>query len=78
MKMNEKIVTEIDILGSIEFDLTEAIKDLIYSIKSIKEEVETIKKHLSQQKNSKINIGKCPTAKNVLKQSVYKDLGESE
>ena len=34
---------EVDILGSIEFDLTEAIKDLIYNIKSIKKEVEAIK-----------------------------------
>lgn len=38
---------EVDLLGSIEFDLTEAIKDLIWNIKSIKEEVEKIKKKLS-------------------------------
>jgi len=37
----------IDILGSIEFDLTEAIKDLIYNIKLLKEDVERIKKHLN-------------------------------
>lgn len=41
----EKLI-EIDILGSIEFDLTEAIKDLIFSIKDIKNEVEEIKKRL--------------------------------
>jgi len=37
---------EIDILGCIEFDLTESIKDLIYNIKSLKLEVEEIKKKL--------------------------------
>jgi len=41
-----KNLMDVDILGSIEFDLTEAIKDLIYNIKTIKEEVSTIKKHL--------------------------------
>ena len=44
-KNNEDFL-EVDILGSIEFDLTEAIKDLIYNIKTIKKEVDTIKKHL--------------------------------
>ena len=38
---------EIDYLGSVEFDLTEAIKDLIYNIKSIKKEVDIIKKELN-------------------------------
>ncbi len=38
---------EVDILGSIEFDLTESIKDLIYNIKSIKEDVDVIKEHLN-------------------------------
>jgi len=38
---------EIDYLGSAEFDLTEAIKDLIYNIKSIKKDVDIIKKHLN-------------------------------
>ena len=38
---------EIDTLGSVEFDLTEAIKDLIYNIKSTKEDVEKIKQHLN-------------------------------
>jgi len=38
---------DVDILGSIEFDLTEAIKDLIYNIKSIKEDVDIIKKQLN-------------------------------
>lgn len=38
---------KIDTLGSVEFDLTEAIKDLVYSIKSIKEDVDAIKKTLN-------------------------------
>lgn len=38
---------KIDTLGSVEFDLTEAIKDLIYSIKTIKKDVEVIKVHLN-------------------------------
>lgn len=42
---------EVDTLGSIEFDLDEAIKDLIYSIKSIKKDVEMIKKHLNLEEN---------------------------
>ena len=42
---NENVI-DVDILGSIEFDLTESIKDLIYNIKTIKEEVKTIKTHL--------------------------------
>lgn len=41
---------KIDTLGSIEFDLTEAIKDLIYSIKTIKKYVEVIKVHLNLTK----------------------------
>lgn len=41
-----KELVDIDILGSIEFDLTEAIKDLIWNIKSIKKDVDIIKKHL--------------------------------
>lgn len=41
-----KEVYEIDILGSIEFDLTEAIKDLFSNIKFIKNDVENIKNHL--------------------------------
>jgi len=43
---DNKNFMNVDILGSIEFDLTEAIKDLIYNIKTIDEEVKTIKKHL--------------------------------
>jgi len=43
---NQENGIEIDILGSIEFDLTEAIKDLIYNIKSLKEEVDIIKTKL--------------------------------
>lgn len=38
---------EIDIFGSVEFDLTEAIKDLIFNIKSIKKDVDKIKEELS-------------------------------
>ena len=34
---------EIDCLGSAEFDLTEAIKDLVYCIKSIRKDVDKIK-----------------------------------
>jgi len=45
MKKNEKF--EIDILGSAEFDLTEAIKDLIHGIKSIKNDVDKIKKQIN-------------------------------
>ena len=46
--MKEEInYEEIDVLGSIEFDLSEALKDLIWNIKTIKEDVEGIKKHLS-------------------------------
>lgn len=37
---------DIDVLGTIEFDLTEAIKDFAYAIKSIKNDVDTIKKNL--------------------------------
>jgi len=46
MKKNENIF-DVDILGSVEFDLTEAIKDLIYNIKSIKEDVDIINKQLN-------------------------------
>ena len=48
--MTEEEITEkedIDILGSIEFDLTESIKDLVYNIKLIKKEVDIIKEHLN-------------------------------
>lgn len=40
----------IDILGSVEFDLNEAIKDLIYNIKTIKKDVDMVKKHLNLPK----------------------------
>ena len=39
-------IIDIDILGSVEFDLSEAIKDLIWNIKTIKNDVDGIKKHL--------------------------------
>lgn len=42
--------TDIDILSSIEFDLSEAIKDLIYNIKTIKEDVELLKKQIKTNK----------------------------
>ncbi len=38
---------DVDILGSIEFDLSEALKDLIYNIKTIRQDVDAIKKHLN-------------------------------
>ena len=37
---------EINILSSVEFDLTEAIKDLIYNIKLLKKDVDSIKEQL--------------------------------
>lgn len=37
---------DVDILASVEFDLSEAIKDLIWNIKSIKKDVDNIKKYL--------------------------------
>ena len=37
---------DVDILGSVEFDLSEAIKDLIWNIKSIKKDVDNIKNRL--------------------------------
>jgi len=44
---NENESMEIDYLGSAEFDLTEAIRDLVYGIKTIKNDVEIIKKQLN-------------------------------
>jgi len=46
MKEEELKSYDIDILGSIEFDLSEEIKDLIFNIKSIKDDVDMIKNHL--------------------------------
>lgn len=48
--MNSQEQEPIDILGSIEFDLSEAIKDLIYNIKKIKKDVDLIKEQISIQK----------------------------
>lgn len=45
---------DIDILGSIEFDLSEAIKDLIWNIKALKIDVDNIKNQL-QNKNEPKN-----------------------
>lgn len=39
---------DIDILGSIGSDLCEAILDLIYNIKTIKQDVDIIKKQLNE------------------------------
>lgn len=44
---------DVDILGSVEFDLTEAIKDLIFNIKSIKQDVDMVKEHLNLNKEEK-------------------------
>ena len=41
---------DIDVLGSVEFDLTEAIKDLISQIKFNRQEIEEIKKQLVELK----------------------------
>lgn len=47
---------EIDELGSAEFDLTEAIKNLIYSIKTIKNDVVLIKEHLNLDEGAEIKL----------------------
>lgn len=46
---DEKELTfeDIDILESIGSDLCESVRDLIYNIKSIKNDVDGIKKHLN-------------------------------
>jgi hypothetical protein len=41
----------IDVLASVEFDLTEAIKDLISQIKFNRQEIEEIKKQLAKIKS---------------------------
>lgn len=43
----EKEKLDVDILGSVEFDLSEGIKDLIWNIKLIKKDVDVIKEHLN-------------------------------
>lgn len=48
MNVKDENKNEIDILGSIEFDLTEAVKDLIYNIKSIKKDVDALKKQITK------------------------------
>lgn len=40
-------LADVDILGSVEFDLSEGIKDLIWNIKLIKNDVDVIKEHLN-------------------------------
>ena len=51
-RQEEKELTfkEIDILGSVEFDLSEGLKDLIWNIKLIKQDVDYIKEHLKLKK----------------------------
>lgn len=44
-KKEKKI--NIDYLGSVEFDMTESIKDLIANIKFIKRDVDKIKEYLN-------------------------------
>lgn len=46
MKQEDVTFNDVDILGSIEFDLSEAIKDLNFNIKTIKDDVDRIKNHL--------------------------------
>lgn len=46
-KIKEEEKQDVDILGSIEFDFTEAIKDLIYNIKTLKQDVDKIKRQLN-------------------------------
>lgn len=46
---NKEQAIDVDILGSIEFDLTEAIKDLFYNIRLIKDDVESLKKEIKQK-----------------------------
>lgn len=43
---NELIFDDIDILESLGSDICESVRDLIYSIKSIKNDVENIKEYL--------------------------------
>lgn len=43
---NELIFDDIDILESLSSDICESVRDLIYSIKSIKNDVENIKEYL--------------------------------
>lgn len=46
---NEQEIEDINIFDCIEFDLSEALKDLIYGIKSLKKDVNEIKNHLNLQ-----------------------------
>lgn len=50
--MNKKDLTfeDIDILASIGSDICESVRDLIYNIKEIKEDVDNIKNHLNVTK----------------------------
>lgn len=42
---------DIDILASIGSDICESVRDLIYNIKEIKEDVDEIKNHLNIESN---------------------------
>lgn len=57
MNEEEKDLTfdEIDILESIGSDLCESIRDLIYNIKIIKNDVDLIKRQLNLLKGNKSN-----------------------
>lgn len=50
---SRRITMNIDVLGSVEFDLTEAIKDLISQIKFNRQEIEEIKKQLVELNSTK-------------------------
>ena len=45
-KKETLIFTDIDILASVGSDICESIRDLIYNIKEIKNDVDVIKEHL--------------------------------
>lgn len=46
---------DIDVLGSLEFDITEAIKDLIAQIKFNRQEISNIKRDIDLLKQEKEN-----------------------
>ena len=39
-------ITDIDILGSTEFDLSEAFRDLFWSLKQMRQDIDNIKTYL--------------------------------
>lgn len=50
-KEKELTFEDIDILASIGSDICESVRDLIYNIKEIKEDVDSIKNHLNLTEN---------------------------